>query len=377
MRRINSTFFLLILPFLTFGQQRNHTVLAGETLYSIARYYEVPIDALRKQNNLKGNSISIGQVLVIPAPPATGESPQTETAGSAETPVFHIVKQKETLASIARLYKKQPDEIRAINRLPSSAIAIGDTLWLQQKPFPPAVSDEGIAVKTGEQPAYHTVKKGENLYRIALLYNMSVQDLMKLNQLPTNEISVGQQLRILSPKQVPNVSSAPPGKEALYGKFVTYQLTNDEKLAQVLLRFRMDSVEFKALNPGRTELSNGDTLVLFQPPSASFRNPYATAYRSSMEERIEARVFDKSRLGQPLASGILLSDNLPAISHPSLRFGTVVFVYSGNENAGVFAQVLDRSTGNGIRISRSIATMLGLNPEAQSFQIGLRVVPAP
>jgi hypothetical protein len=52
-------------------------------------------------------------------------------------------------------------------------------------------------------------------------------------------------------------------------------------------------------------------------------------------------------------------------------------VYSGNENAGVFAQVLDRSTGNGIRISRSIATMLGLNPEAQSFQIGLRVVPAP
>jgi LysM repeat protein len=377
MRRIKSALFLLFLPFLTFAQQRKHTVLAGETLYSIARYYEVPIDALRKLNNLKGNSISIGQVLVIPDPYAIEESPRTKTAGSAETPSYHVVKPKETLASIARLYKKHPDEIRAINRLPSSAIAIGDTLWLQQKPLPLDVSDGGIAVKRGDQPAYHTVKKGENLYRIALLYNMAVQDLMKLNQLQNDQISVGQQLRILSPKQVPNVTSAHPGKEALYGKFVTYQITNEETLAQVLLRFRMDSLEFKALNPGRTALSNGDTVVLFQPPSAAFRNPYATAYSSTTEESIEARVFDKSRLGQPLASGILLSDNLPVISHTSLRFGTVVFVHAGDENTGVFAQVLDRSIGNGIQISPSIAKLLGLKPEAQKFQIGLRVVAVP
>lgn len=43
---------------------------------------------------------------------------------------------------------------------------------------------------------YHTVNKGDNLYRIGLAYNVSVNDLMKWNSLTDVTITVGQQLRI-------------------------------------------------------------------------------------------------------------------------------------------------------------------------------------
>ncbi|CAM2009434.1 transglycosylase SLT domain-containing protein [Acanthopleuribacter pedis] len=43
-----------------------HTVLKGDTLYSIARTYGVPVDELRALNGLVGNHISPGQALTVP-----------------------------------------------------------------------------------------------------------------------------------------------------------------------------------------------------------------------------------------------------------------------------------------------------------------------
>lgn len=43
----------------------NHTVVKGDTLYSIARKYEVSVTNLKMLNNLDSNVISIGQILII------------------------------------------------------------------------------------------------------------------------------------------------------------------------------------------------------------------------------------------------------------------------------------------------------------------------
>ncbi len=42
-----------------------HTVKKGETLYGIARMYNLTVDELKSNNNLKGNTISIGQELNV------------------------------------------------------------------------------------------------------------------------------------------------------------------------------------------------------------------------------------------------------------------------------------------------------------------------
>jgi LysM repeat protein len=44
---------------------KTHTVKKGETLYSISRKYNITVQKLKKDNNLSGNALSIGQKLII------------------------------------------------------------------------------------------------------------------------------------------------------------------------------------------------------------------------------------------------------------------------------------------------------------------------
>jgi LysM repeat protein len=45
-----------------------HTVQPGETLFRISRKYRVSVDKLRKWNNLMGDTIEVGQQLVVSKP---------------------------------------------------------------------------------------------------------------------------------------------------------------------------------------------------------------------------------------------------------------------------------------------------------------------
>ena len=43
-----------------------YTVKSGDTLYSIARTYNTTVDKIKELNNLKSNTLSIGQTLILP-----------------------------------------------------------------------------------------------------------------------------------------------------------------------------------------------------------------------------------------------------------------------------------------------------------------------
>lgn len=45
--------------------ENTHTVIKGDTLYSLSRYYGVSVDKLKADNNLNSNDLAIGQVLKI------------------------------------------------------------------------------------------------------------------------------------------------------------------------------------------------------------------------------------------------------------------------------------------------------------------------
>ncbi|HEX9957374.1 MAG TPA: LysM peptidoglycan-binding domain-containing protein [Fibrella sp.] len=134
------------------GRTMKHTVEAGQTYYSVSRYYGVRVDDLLSANNLTlDDKLAVGQTLVvsnIPAGYPTGQPTSSPAAGQTG--------------------------------LPQSG-----------SPLPPATVAPSVAT-----PTYHVVAKGETLYRISKTYNVSIDQLLKWNDLSDPGVKEGQKLKV-------------------------------------------------------------------------------------------------------------------------------------------------------------------------------------
>jgi LysM repeat protein len=99
------------------GQAVTHTVQPGENLFRIAQKYNVTVEALMGANGLSDpDTLSAGQVLVIPAGATTGA-------------VTYVVQRGDTLFSIATRHETTVDALVALNGLSSAdAIYVGQSL---------------------------------------------------------------------------------------------------------------------------------------------------------------------------------------------------------------------------------------------------------
>jgi LysM repeat protein len=89
-----------------------HTVLPGETLYGIARSYDLREKDVEQANQgVSSLNLQPGQRLRIPEV----EEEKEDYRYNEEGLVYHKVKRKETLYSIAAYYNISIDEIRAVN----------------------------------------------------------------------------------------------------------------------------------------------------------------------------------------------------------------------------------------------------------------------
>ena len=94
------------------GTAKYHMVQPGETLYGIARLYGLKETDLRQANpNISAESLRPGQSLRIPENVVMEE----EHSYNEEGLLYHKVKKKETLYSIAAYYDVSVDEIRLVN----------------------------------------------------------------------------------------------------------------------------------------------------------------------------------------------------------------------------------------------------------------------
>lgn len=112
----------------TFSASVTHTVLAGETLSSIAEDYDVTAAAIAAANDLTANAtLRAGQVLAIPLPTPNSRPPATQTP----PPVIHIVREGDNLGAIALFYDTTIEAIVAANNLTSSDfIRVGQALLI-------------------------------------------------------------------------------------------------------------------------------------------------------------------------------------------------------------------------------------------------------
>lgn len=174
-----------------------YTVASGDSLWSIARKYNVTVDALKAANGLTSNIINIGQVLKIPSS-TTGEKPEDMIG------VIYVVAPGDTLWKIAKLYGVTVDQIKKFNNLASDNLSIGQEIKIPTAPSVPPTS--GLVIT-------YTVKSGDTLYKIANQYNITVDQLIAYNNLTSDLLSIGQVLKI--PKSTQTVYIVEPG-DSLY-----------------------------------------------------------------------------------------------------------------------------------------------------------------
>ncbi len=103
-------------------QKVTYKVKSGDSLGKIAEKYHVTVGQLKSWNNLKSDTIQIGQTLSI-----YGRSSSASTSTSSGYTTY-TVKSGDSLSKIASKYRTTVDRIKKYNNLKSDNIRIGQTL---------------------------------------------------------------------------------------------------------------------------------------------------------------------------------------------------------------------------------------------------------
>lgn len=159
-----------------------HTVEAGQTVYSIAKAYEINPKDLIFENPEVVDGVALNQVLKIPV--KTGKKPAATIENkSAVTPStnfsIHTVEKQQTLYSISKMYAVNIDEITKANPEIADGLKIGMQLKIPQASAPNALP----AVKVGakEEPETEATEKvvvvTEKNFSIALLLPFNTDDI--------------------------------------------------------------------------------------------------------------------------------------------------------------------------------------------------------
>ena len=193
-----------------------HKVVAGDTVWDLARKYSTTVASIIKSNNLNSAAtIRVGQSLTMPgaggATPAAATTSTSTSASTSASAAYKVVS-GDTVWDLARRYGTSVTAIVSANSLNSSAtIRVGQSLTIPgaqevgsaPAPQAPASSSQPTLATGSNQGDFagetqqYTVVSGDTLIRIASRFGVSVQTIASANSIKNPAlIRVGQKLTI-------------------------------------------------------------------------------------------------------------------------------------------------------------------------------------
>jgi len=162
-----------------------HLVEKGQTLFSVAKAYNVAMDEIRQCNNLSGDKLITGQKIKIPKTDVLVSSGKDQDGKQVSDRNYfeYQARTKESLFLIALRYRVSVDDIYTLNP------GVGDQLKAEQIIKIP-VTKKNIAFIT------HSVKSKQTLSRIAKDYKMSVEQIKAINSYISRNPEPGTIVRI-------------------------------------------------------------------------------------------------------------------------------------------------------------------------------------
>ncbi|MBX2827878.1 MAG: LysM peptidoglycan-binding domain-containing protein [Flavobacteriaceae bacterium] len=220
---------------------RSHKVQEGETIYSIAKKYNVSEAAIYRINPDARNGIGTHNILIIPASDSVAQDPIVTSFKK------HKVRRKETLFSIAMKYDITVDDIKKYNKhLYASSLKKGEKLQIPvfEKPATTVVvTNENSTSNTGDSNYdTHVVAAKETKYGIARKYGITIPELEEMNPNMPGNLPIGTELNV--PKTT--VTETATIEEET---FDFYEVQPKEGFYRLKVKLGLSQEEIIALNP--------------------------------------------------------------------------------------------------------------------------------
>jgi len=165
----------------------SYTVQKGDTLYKIAKNFNVTVAQLVRVNNLNDkNRLSIGMELIIPS---------ETTSSLINTADIYVVQKGDTLTSIANRFQITIAALKQNNKLSKDTIYVGQKLYVNGAMETQSSLKESNSSTSPIDTEKYIVKAGDALYNIAKRCGMTVQELMQINNIQDPKaLQIGQVL---------------------------------------------------------------------------------------------------------------------------------------------------------------------------------------
>ena len=274
-----------------------HMVLAGQTVYSIAKAYESTVDEIYYENPESTQGISIGEQLWIPV--ISKETELNKELKFAEFEYFyHIAETGENFKVLAETYRVPEEYIIKANPEIKAPFYEGAYIKIPaESAFNKLdgvsdlrIEDEPEADLQNETVSFdpaipvvpdfrHVVKSGETTRSIANDYDVDVQQLKAVNVGLGNTVTPGDRIRI---PQIKKKKQKP--------KYTTYRVKKKETLYSISRQYGLTVKDLFIANEGLTEsIDEGqiiripkkaveDDYLVFTVPSRTRLNKVAKLY---------------------------------------------------------------------------------------------------
>lgn len=169
MKKAYYILILFLVSVLNYAQTK-HTVLKGETLYSISKKFNVTTEDILKANPEVKNGVQENSILTIPKAAIIGSS----------SPNKHIIQPKDTKYSVSKKYGISIEELEKLNPEMGTEFEIGTEIRLKKGvvlTLPKSVK----TIVSSENVISHEVEAKETLYSISKKFNISVEDIIAKN----------------------------------------------------------------------------------------------------------------------------------------------------------------------------------------------------
>ena len=225
----------------------SHTVTQGQTLYSISKLYNTTVEEIIKFNPGSAEKLSIGQKLIIPS--NSNAKPEAKEKRNGKT---HTIQKGETLYRLSKMYNVTTDELCAANPgLSINNFRTGEVIIIPTKEQikedetikldAPQKEQEKLPVIVGT----HKVQRKENIKSICEMYNITQEDLIKVNPiLKEQKLKRKMELNIPEPsiKEKPILTEIVQENKEEIEKAIPKGINDDKVLnVAVVLSFLLDS----------------------------------------------------------------------------------------------------------------------------------------